>query len=98
MIDLDKAIKYKGRSRLPSFKWQELRDHVLKRDHHKCTKCGSTKDLEIDHIKAVTLGGDDSFDNLVTLCKSCHLVKTSEDIEKKRRLRRFKQNRIGGFD
>lgn len=99
-IDLNKAMSHKGRDRLGSFKWQEKRERILKRDKGRCVNCGSTEDLEIDHKIAVTLGGTDEDDNLVTLCKSCHQMKTREDLEKKRRLRKFQtySRRIGGFD
>ena len=51
---------------------------VLLRDEYTCRTCGMV-DLEImqvDHILEKALGGNDSFDNLQTLCPNCHARKT----------------------
>ena len=42
---------------------------VLKRDKHKCVKCGSTKGLCVHHKK---YGEDITINDLQTLCKKCH--------------------------
>lgn len=49
-----------------------LREAVLKRDGYKCLKCGSTTDLEVDHVQPVALGGRTEMGNLQTLCESCN--------------------------
>lgn len=67
-----------------SFVWSNLRKTILLRDGYRCVKCGLTqKRLEVDHIKAISLGGD-FFDqnNLQTLCHRCHKHKTKEDLKK----------------
>jgi hypothetical protein len=48
------------------------RKQVLARDGHACQKCGKREKLDLHHINPITLGQDDSPDNLVTLCKHCH--------------------------
>ena len=52
----------------------ELRQLVLERDRHKCTKCGSLENLHCHHILPVTeeplLSAD--IDNCITLCEDCH--------------------------
>lgn len=53
----------------------ELRQKVLERDNYKCTKCGTTKYLQIDHIKPFSKGGHTVFENLQTLCKKHHIEK-----------------------
>lgn len=53
----------------------KTRSAVLKRDGHKCRRCRSTKNLSVDHIVAVYNGGDNSLDNLQTLCRSCNSSK-----------------------
>jgi 5-methylcytosine-specific restriction protein A len=68
-------------------------NHILRRDNYTCQECGEfhaeynengipmpTSDgrLEIHHIVAVRDGGDDSPQNLVTLCKVCHQKHTQE--------------------
>jgi len=54
----------------------KLRHHVLERDQKTCQDCARTpKDrvpLQIHHKKFVSQGGDNSMDNLVTLCSDCH--------------------------
>lgn len=37
-----------------------------------CLKCGSTKNIEIDHVVPLSRGGTNLFDNLQPLCKSCN--------------------------
>ncbi len=49
---------------------------LLKRQKGKCQQCGLTfKDgdkWEVDHVKPLTLGGKDQYDNLQLLHKHCH--------------------------
>jgi 5-methylcytosine-specific restriction endonuclease McrA len=37
-----------------------------------CEKCGSTKNLELDHITCMAAGGTSTRDNAQTLCRTCH--------------------------
>ena len=48
------------------------RSMIYKRDGNKCQYCGATKDLTIDHIHPRSLGGPDTWENLVTACSSCN--------------------------
>ncbi len=69
-------------------RWRKsTRPSVLVRDNYKCVKCGmlgESKDLVVDHIKELRDGGDEhNKENLQTLCKRCHKIKT--DVEKKKR-------------
>lgn len=41
---------------------------VKERAGYRCGACGSTEDLQIDHIHPVRHGGSDDMDNLQTLC------------------------------
>jgi 5-methylcytosine-specific restriction endonuclease McrA len=52
------------------------REAVLNRDGNACVSCGSTEQLEADHIKPVYLYPDLRFnvDNGRTLCHGCHLA------------------------
>lgn len=56
--------------------WALRREFVLKRDMHRCTKCGSTSNLQVHHIVPRSLYVDHSASNLTTLCVHCH---ASED-------------------
>lgn len=55
----------------------KLRHQILDRDGYKCADDGKTPDndgvtLQIHHLKFVSQGGDNSPDNLITLCADCH--------------------------
>ncbi len=56
---------------------------LLKRQKGKCQQYGLTfKDndrWEVDHIKPLSLGGKDQWDNLQLLHKHCHDIKTASD-------------------
>lgn len=59
-----------------------VRVAVLERDHFRCTKCGWSREmsspddprkmLELHHKKQHKDGGDNTEDNLITLCNVCH--------------------------
>lgn len=49
-----------------------MRGFYLDKFNHKCVKCGSTERLELDHIIAITEGGDNSQENIQVLCKPCN--------------------------
>lgn len=49
-----------------------LRAAIYERDGHACLHCGATENLSLDHIHPYSLGGEDTFDNLQTLCRPCN--------------------------
>lgn len=53
------------------------RKEVLKRDHHRCQYCGTTKRLTLDHLMPRSKGGKHSWDNVVTACEKCNSFKGS---------------------
>lgn len=57
----------------------KLRYLVLRRDNHRCVKCGAEPSesvrLEVDHIIPHSLGGSDNPNNLQTLCNRCNVGK-----------------------
>lgn len=53
----------------------EDRAQVFARDGNRCLKCQSANNLSLDHVIALSSGGDNSTDNLQTLCKSCNSSK-----------------------
>lgn len=68
----------KRRSTIP--KW--IRERVYERDGHRCLVCGATERLSLDHIVHFSRGGEDTVDNLRTLCRSCNSSRrTRTDIE-----------------
>ena len=52
-----------------------VRDFVFNRDGYKCVYCGSTEHIQVDHIVSVYKNGENSTDNLQTLCRSCNAGK-----------------------
>jgi len=55
------------------------RNLILEYFHAKCKRCGSTRDLEFDHIVPIEKGGQDTLSNLQLLCHKCHLKKHRRD-------------------
>lgn len=48
------------------------RREVLRRDHHSCQYCGSSKHLTLDHVMPLSKGGQHRWDNVVTACERCN--------------------------
>jgi 5-methylcytosine-specific restriction endonuclease McrA len=49
------------------------RRNILRRDGYRCQYCGTHSDsLTIDHIVPKSMGGADSWENLVTACLKCN--------------------------
>jgi hypothetical protein len=67
-------------------KWDVIRRKVFERDNYTCFYCGKSKDkdgvrLVCDHIDALTKGGGNEFNNLVSACKECNRAKGTKPIE-----------------
>ena len=58
--------------RLEQQDYQKLHEHVLWRDGWRCQVCGSLSNLEVHHKELRSQSGDDSDQNLITLCVACH--------------------------
>ena len=57
-----------------------LRYEVLRRDGFQCQACGLKSpevELEVDHVRPVSLGGLDVPENLQALCRSCNRGKSA---------------------
>jgi hypothetical protein len=55
---------------------KKIREKVL--SSGKCLHCGSTEDLQVDHIIPVSKGGGDNIENLQPLCGSCNRKKSDK--------------------
>jgi len=82
-----KRIRAFDGQRLPADDWHIVRSIVLERDGHASTYCGSDKQLEGDHIVALSRGGSNAFVNLATACRPCNLSKGSKTVEEWRAAR-----------
>ncbi len=54
--------------------YEQLCREVLQRDGWRCQSCGSLKNLQVHHKGFRSQSGDDSEQNLITLCSDCHLT------------------------
>jgi 5-methylcytosine-specific restriction endonuclease McrA len=60
------------RLQLDTDAYQQLYRHILERDGWRCQACGSMHQLQVHHKKFRSHSGNDSEENLVTLCDRCH--------------------------
>jgi len=60
------------RLRLDPELYEELRTLVLCRDGWRCQACGAMSNLEVHHKEFRSHSGEDSEENLITLCTACH--------------------------
>ena len=57
------------------------RNEIKARDGYRCTYCGSTEDLTIDHVVPQCKGGPTNSSNCVTACRSCNQAKGSMQVD-----------------
>jgi 5-methylcytosine-specific restriction endonuclease McrA len=64
-----------GKRNLSKKEWRAMREVVLRRDGYACLWCGNNnlRSLVVHHIVEYWDGGPDSPENLLTLCRSCHV-------------------------
>jgi 5-methylcytosine-specific restriction endonuclease McrA len=62
----------RARLRLDPEQYDNLCNQVLRRDGWRCQSCGTMSNLEIHHKEFRSHSGDDSIQNLITLCTACH--------------------------
>jgi 5-methylcytosine-specific restriction endonuclease McrA len=60
------------RLRLTPTLYEHLHQQVLRRDGWRCQSCGTMSNLEVHHQEFRSQAGDDSEENLITLCVGCH--------------------------
>ena len=61
-------------------RWQVVRRAALDRDGWRCRACGKAGVLEVDHVVRIEDGGSEyDLANCQTLCRSCHVSKTSAE-------------------
>ncbi len=51
------------------------RANIFKRDGNQCVYCGTKNDLTVDHVIPRSMGGKDTWENLVTACQTCNTRK-----------------------
>jgi 5-methylcytosine-specific restriction endonuclease McrA len=60
------------RLRLDPELYEQLRHEVVRRDGWRCRLCSTGSGLEVHHKEFRSQSGDDSEQNLITLCSACH--------------------------
>jgi len=58
--------------RLDPLSYESLRQQILRRDGWRCQSCGTMSNLEVHHREFRSHSGEDSEENLITLCAACH--------------------------
>jgi len=69
---MSSTIPYPSRIRLDPVSYETLRQQVLRRDGWRCQSCGTMANLEVHHKQFRSQSGDDSEENLIALCATCH--------------------------
>lgn len=58
--------------------WKKIRTRILIRDDYECQKCGAHKSevrfMDVHHKKSFLISRDNSEDNLIALCRKCHVL------------------------
>ena len=60
------------RLQLDSELYEQLRSEMLRRDGWRCQSCSAMSNLEVHHREFRGHCGEDSEQNLTTLCSACH--------------------------
>lgn len=69
-----------GHNRMQRRAWRDIRLRMFERDGWKCRRCDRGGRLECDHVTPLEQGGA-ALDpaNLQTLCRRCHIAKTTRE-------------------
>ena len=73
---------------------KSVRFEVFKRDSFKCQYCGNSAPevvLHVDHIKAVSKGGQNDIFNLITACQPCNAGKGDNALDENTALKKEKR-------
>lgn len=76
LIDSGELFGEKSHKRPPIPR--DVVDAVWRRDGGRCVYCGSTQNLQLDHIIPFSKGGDTCLENLQLLCRSCNIKKSNK--------------------
>lgn len=75
------VIRLRSHVRYNPFGRVELnKRNLFKRDNGSCVYCGSDHELTIDHVVPKSKGGQTSWENVVTACKSCNNRKDNKSL------------------
>ena len=78
IFQIPRTIVLKKYVKLPDRMYRPNRRNIFLRDNYSCAYCLrqlNTEELSIDHIIPKSRGGKETWDNLVTACKTCNCSK-----------------------
>lgn len=78
-------LEYNADMQNSRVEFNRAKPHVKRRDNNACVQCGSGAYLEVHHIVELSKGGSNDLENMVTLCRDCHLREHSLRIPRKGR-------------
>lgn len=71
--------------RKPRLEVKLSKQNILRRDRYACQYCGTSQGpLTIDHLVPKSLGGDETWDNLVCACTVCNNKKANRSLKQSR--------------
>lgn len=75
---IPRTVVLKKYVKLPDRMYKPNRRNIFLRDNYSCAYCLrqlTAEELSIDHILPKSRGGKETWDNLVTACKTCNCTK-----------------------
>lgn len=69
------VVRLKHHVKRPYPELRLSRRSVFARDGHACVYCGAPRELTLDHVIPRRQGGQNTWENLVTCCRSCNTRK-----------------------
>ena len=75
---IPKTVVLKRYIKLPDRMYRPNRRNIFLRDNYSCAYCKKQlepHELSVDHILPKSRGGKETWENLVTACKSCNCLK-----------------------
>jgi 5-methylcytosine-specific restriction endonuclease McrA len=79
-----KALGFKSyREYLESNFWKQKRELILNILGRKCSRCGSTIDLQVHHLNYINCGNE-SRNDVIVLCRKCHKEEGDKNENKSR--------------
>ena len=61
-------------SYLKSDEWRDKKNRRMKIDGYKCRACGSTHNLQVHHLNYYSVGHEDVWKDIATICDDCHVL------------------------
>lgn len=74
---MDEGILFPEAGKRPPIP-KDVVDAVWRRDGGRCVYCGSTENLQLDHIIPFSKGGATTVENLQLLCQECNLQRSNK--------------------